>query len=515
MELEDEEQQTAAPVNIYAQMEEEDQAKKEQLDAEAAEAAKGTPIADALESAANLPSAALGRLVEGAENFTTQATEDANTSNPISTAASIIRPVLGVGEEITKVGMDVWKATWGQHPAIDNDIVAGGLDAIGNSSLAKAAMEALGKGVEAWDAWAKKNPVNAQILKDTGVVAEVFAPKVKIPGKHEKNVRKWQRKGNTQDITERKDGIQKLVEPDTRVGEGTTTEEGLLRRKTYEPSPHEDSIIEAMSLVDEVDPKRSFVHNNQVVLEEARKLQKDTKKAIVKSGNPSIDKDAVLGEITETIADMDQIPGYHSLSGDAKKYAEDYYKEIEQLLQNTKGSRATQILEVRQKFDKYVEAGAKVYDPHKESAKQVAARNIRNILNQAVMDAVPGDDVYDLLQRQHLLLSGADIMSSKVAKEANNVITQSVNKLRELGNLPTTPLALFATGAAVVPFAPVIGGTAATAATGYMAWRTLSKGQRKREIASLIRAMDKSNADFSAERIYLLELMKSTDEEEQ
>jgi hypothetical protein len=58
------------------------------------------------------------------------------------------------------------------------------------------------------------------------------------------------------------------------------------RRKIYEPTDREDTIIKTMELVDDVDPDRSYTYNHYVVDQEARRLNKKLRQDIVKNRNP-------------------------------------------------------------------------------------------------------------------------------------------------------------------------------------------------------------------------------------
>ena len=492
-----------------------------------------TPIADFLQSASTLPERLSGSFLEGVDRVREDAQDvEGGMDNPVTTGANIARIGLEGLNEVAETGAAAWKATWGQHPMFDNDFVRSALSEVAESDTANYVMDVLNKGYDAWQGYKERNPTEAALIEDTGVVAEVLGPKVpgvskitrKVANKAdlEKRSRKWKRKGNQQDIDERKEGVTALLEPDNKYDPtlGDTIEnDNLLRTKQFVPNDRLDTIIESTSLVDDVNPKRSYTFNNMKIRDETKNLRKETNKVLLKHGNPKVDKTELIDDLNRVLDDMSSVPGYHSLSGDARKYAEDYYQEVMRILQDKKGSRATQILDARREFDKWVNAGSKVYDVNRESAKQVAASHIRNVLNDSVKRVDPSGDVHDLLTRQHNLLSASDMLGSKIAKEAGNVFSRTWHGMRELAHLPSTPLAIYATAVplATTALGPAVGGGVAVGGAAWQTYKALTSAQRKREIGRLLSWIDK-NADLkknlAAERVFLVELLKAEQEAE-
>ncbi|MHC4988535.1 MAG: hypothetical protein ACYTFX_08595, partial [Planctomycetota bacterium] len=193
----------------------------------------------ALESIAALPGG-ISQALEDA-TFTARVNDIPGSENPISAAASVIRPGLDVTGQVAGAGVDAWKATWGRHPLFDNPVVREGVSQLKNSKVADYAMKALTSGYDMWQEFAAENPNEAQVLEDIGVVAEAFSPK--MPSKRIDRLAKKQRsKATVKDIEARRQGIQKLVRADDMESGGQIRESSTAtgRRKIYEPTDRED-----------------------------------------------------------------------------------------------------------------------------------------------------------------------------------------------------------------------------------------------------------------------------------
>jgi hypothetical protein len=144
------------------------------------------------------------------------------------------------------------------------------------------------------------------------------------------------------------------------------------------------------------------------------------------------------------------------------------------------------------------------------------------VLNDTLKSTVPDADVHDLLTRQHNLLSGRDILQGKRAKEAHNMFSRVGHKLREIGHLPTTPLALAALGIAAAPLVPAAGATVAAGATGWQAYKLMKGPQRHRALASILSSIDRAAkreptlaTQLAPERALIVEMMKQSQEDEE
>jgi hypothetical protein len=190
-----------------------------------------TPVADMLETGANLPSEIGEHFVDGVENYTTAAADMPGMENPVTAAANLARPFLESINSVGSLGADAWMATYGQIPG-----VAGVIEDIANSDVAVKALEAFEKGGKWWDSMKKAHPVEAAIVADAGVVTEVL-PAGQVPAQLAKRARKLKRQGNEQQIVERRDGITEMILPDSKVGAGKTSEvgHGPTRRTVLEP----------------------------------------------------------------------------------------------------------------------------------------------------------------------------------------------------------------------------------------------------------------------------------------
>jgi len=197
------------------------------------------------------------------------------------------------------------------------------------------------------------------------------------------------------------------------------------------------------------------------------------------------------------------------------------------MLRESEGN-ALSLLEVRRQFDKFLSSGQKTaFDPTIESSKSVAGRYIRNVLNNKLKELTPGDDVQNYLDRMHNLLNAKDTLRKKRAKEASNVITRAWSSVKDVANLPSTPLALVATlGAGTSLVTPMGAATGAITGAGlYATVNLLKKKNRLKFYATTLSAIDKGIKAYSsdknvvaqlkADRLVIVDLINETRQEEE
>lgn len=479
-----------------------------------------TPVADMLETGQAAPGRVGEVWDEGWEHFKSDI-KDPLRGNPVTTAANIIRPALETVGVAGELGVDAWQATYGQlvPDSIQEQVM--------NSDTLRWGIELLEKGYDYWQQFESAYPLEAELLKDAGVVAEVATPKIKVDSKTVKSAERKQRAtASGQEIAERREGIYDLVR--TPGSQGRVTESSTVtgRREQWTPDQNEQNIAHTLETFDDVDPNRSYVYNHDVVEQATKGLNADLEKLLRKHHRVRVPKEDILADYDELLENLDQTEGYHALSSQARPQADTLLQETRRIIEEAnKGQgflRPSDLLKIRKEFDRLYNQSGGDYEASAVNARLFAARELRNVLNGKLKSVVPDGNVHDLLDRQHEGLKGRDILRAKRDREMSNMFSRAWHKLREYGHLPTTPLALYATATALgATGAGVAGGTLAVGTGAWQVYKGLKGPAKHKALASLLASINKAGRDnpalleeLATERIMLIELMKMGQEEE-
>lgn len=307
------------------------------------------------------------------------------------------------------------------------------------------------------------------------------------------------RMGRQQTIENRKEALAKMLEPTVlEKGEGSVTIEGPLRSKTYNPSPREDEVIAVTSLVDGINPRKTFTENYNVVADEIGRVRERLDARIKSRKNPQFDKEAVAGELEDLVEDI-LLSDEFQLGGGVPSFVRPIFNRAITLIQESDGT-ALGLLNVRRELDSWVERNAPAtFTGEYVNGKKLANTLIRDLINKKVGDLVPDVDVTGLLRKQHLLYDAKDRFDIKRQLEASNIVGRLLmNTQRVLGvRAPLTPLGIYGTGGIAATlfasgFAPFLTGSAALGAASYGAASILKSPQTKKALGALLSATDKA-----------------------
>lgn len=307
------------------------------------------------------------------------------------------------------------------------------------------------------------------------------------------------RLGRQQTIENRKESVSKMLEPTVlEKGEGQVTIEGVLRSKTYKPSPREDEVIAVTSLVDGINPRKTFTENYNVVSDEIGRVRERLDARIKNRKNPKFDKEEVAGELQDLVEDI-LVSDEFQLGGGVPSFVRPIFNRAMTLIQESDGT-ALGLLNVRRELDNWVERNAPAtFTGEYVNGKKLANNLIRDLINKKVGDLVPDVDVDGLLRKQHLLYDAKDRFDIKRQLEASNVVGRLLmNTQRVLGvKAPLTPLGIYGTGGIAATlfasgFAPFLTGSAALGAAAYGAANILRSPQAKKGLGALLSATDRA-----------------------
>jgi stalled ribosome alternative rescue factor ArfA len=312
------------------------------------------------------------------------------------------------------------------------------------------------QGKASYDKWAEENPDYANRLEEVVTIGALTrAPKTREGTRLDELV--TQRAAKT-----RGDKVRKMMEPPGKKGQGNLRINPKTKVKEYVPSEWEETVNKEVIRVPKVDPKKPYTDNMNAVRNEAS-AARNRLDTIVRQRGGDIDIGTLRGELNDLV---DGLSERTLLTGDAYKIGESIYKHADDLLAKSDGS-ALGVLQVRRDLDNWVSSQKNVFDSSFENATTVALKEIRDFLNDSVKEAVGGDDVARLLDKQNKLLYAGDRLEALAMKEADLPVGRMIQKLeRATGEkFPTTPLAQVATigygagkWALWTPFLPLVGG---------------------------------------------------------
>lgn len=360
---------------------------------------------------------------------------------------------------------------------------------------------------------------------DIGLLAAPAVKRVPFEGKIGDLGADITRLGRQQSIENKKEAVGKMLEPTVlEKGEGKVTIEGVLRSKTYNPSPREDEVIAVTSLVDGVNPRKTFTENYNVVSDEIGRVRERLDSRIKSKRNPKFDKEEVAGELEGLVEDI-LVSDEFQLGGGVPSFVRPIFNRAITLIQESDGT-ALGLLNVRRELDNWVERNAPAtFTGEYVNGKKLANTLIRDLINKKVGELVPDVDVDGLLRKQHLLYDAKDRFDIKRQLEASNAVGRALmNTQRVLGvKTPLTPLGIYGTGGIAATlfasgFAPFLTGSAALGAAAYGAANILRSPQSKKALGALLSATDKAIKatkneqmikQLKADRVLLVSLLQN------
>jgi hypothetical protein len=375
------------------------------------------------------------------------------------------------------------------------------------------------KGTAAWEEFATNKPQEAQLLANTlNVGASMVGRAVhayESLGLGDK-AKKLKREGLTIKQQKEYDALSTLITPESRVGKGETDAVGPFNTTRYTPDAKEDTVIHALAVDGSFDSKQTYAWNLGNATERIGHYRKELEKLLGKLHRERWDPKDLAENLGDSMEDLSEMPGFHSLVGEKAKVAENYLKDAHKIIKEAKKTPKG-LLEARRKFDDIVQAQTDVYGSDADSAKKIIAQHVRNVMNDE-LKRLGGDDVHHLLSMQSNIITAKSILKKKAEYEANHVLQRTWKTLQRYAHLPSTPLALYTLGAVTAPMTPYVAAGAGVAATGLVGAKLLSKGKRKLILAQTIGGIDKMMKKpynkaildtLKADRQALLELMKN------
>lgn len=377
------------------------------------------------------------------------------------------------------------------------------------------------EGLDSYKAWAKENPQYAESFETFIDLGAMINPASRarrgMPGAEKA------KDMSAAAIRERKRNlVDKLMEPHYTKeagydGEFIQSTTGL-RNNEYYPTNRENRVRETLTDLEEFDPTDNYLRAENVVSNAIETEAKRVTAYIQRAGNPEINIDSALEYVDGSMDDMISAPGYTNLSSEAQSRLRSYVdlaKEIMKEEMSGGSNTALALYQARKAFDKEVNrvSPGGTLDADVMTSRAIAARHVRNRMNDLLKENTPGDEVAESFDKMHNLMQARDHLSLRSIRLANNVISRLWQRGAALANFPSTPLALYATFAgassalAAIGFNPATGLATAGAGLGiYGLLKAGSKANRLKFLSMTLNATDKAIKTYTGDKNLLREL---------
>jgi uncharacterized protein YbcI len=372
-----------------------------------------------------------------------------------------------------------------------------------NSEEAQSALALAKQGFAAYSKWKQGNPEVARDVENLFDVATLMSPATKVSPILPVDVmdtaaRKLTIAAKTQSREARKDTVLSMLDPDPlESGRGKVTTEGILGKKTYNPTAGDLEVAEVITNIKAFNPKESFTNNARRIEETIESTRTELDNRILSKGNPKINVKLVGSKIRKDLIDLMNSPEF-AVSGAVPKQAKAFNDVALDLIAKSDGTTLG-LLNVRRSLDKWAKDNSPAaFSPDYENSKRKIYSELRRSINEEVAATVPDVNVMGLLKKQTQMYNGLDIIDFKAKKESLTVLGRHLGNLERTYGIkpPSTPLAQAATigaGVSVAASVPgtVILGAGATVLTGALALKYFRGPKAKENIAFLMKQTTK------------------------
>ena len=389
-------------------------------------------------------------------------------------------------------------------------------DRIKDTDTFRLAAQAASLGDAGYQAFKQRMPEAAERFESAVDVNLLFSPRPDIPRLD--IAKRGAQKEATKLVRENKrNGVKILLEPVTPEMRDVFEEKGVLRTATWEPQEFDNLVIDTVTNMKGVKPNRSYWYNYRQVQKEVDAAKQTTDK-IITAQNKAIDSDKFLEDMQGAVDEVLKDPIVRIASGDIQKQLAELSEIVLESVQ-TSGSDLVGVLEVRRRFDNLMNN----FDGT-PSARSIAGKKIRSVINDTLKDNTRGDQLHNLLTKQFHGLTAMEDMLPKRNAEGRNVVSRTVRALKAVDLLPNTVLALGATG--TVGLGAMGGAVPATAAgvlgtAVYTGVQAMKPRNRARIYSSMLSAIDKAIPltkgtalkELEMDRLLIVDLIDQTREE--
>lgn len=409
-----------------------------------------------------------------------------------------------------------------------------------NTPIGQLGLKAAQEGVPAYQEFAEENPRAARNIESVVNIGLLVAPVSRSAKPSllqttqekralERAAASLRAGAEAQEAATRTSFIDDLISPKktakVRLEEtARTVEEGPLRSKVISLSAGEQRVAREIESIPGVTESKTLQGNLNAIREE---LGVEAESLLAQ-----LEESRVLIPRVETRRALEAagraLEGSPTLTGDAAKTAKRLVENAMKFVNENPGTSAG-LLRARQQFDQFLNTQRRnaLGDVPMENALTIAAKEIRQTMNQIIATKNPSAGVRASLDRQSNMFRAMDNIGPRAADEASNVIVRawqnamSVMPFRgQFNQIMATGFGIGGLGAAA-KFAPFFTGMVALGGIGYFGGKAVLSSAAKKATASLITQIDKAikvatNPDMlkqlRADRALLIQLVEGSEE---
>lgn len=265
-----------------------------------------------------------------------------------------------------------------------------------------------------------------------------------------------------------------------------STEKGLLRKATVEPSPQDAEIISTISNLP-VSKGKSMLANYNII-SQANEKEANGLILKLKSNDVPVGLDDVQLSIDNAFNKLKQNP-YVTGNGElaANKVVDVMNKAILDNADQNGIIKTSNLLQARKDFDRMIkdQKGGKIFDPSLDSPASIAIQGMRQSINDLIESKVQNLGFKDSLRKQSNLYRAMENIETKGGYQPKNAISRFAQKASNIIPVKNTiakgALALGATGALAT--APAL---TAGVLGGYGAYRVASSPLLRKGIGTTL-----------------------------
>jgi len=418
---------------------------------------------------------------------------------------------------------------------------AAGVDFIANSPKSMEALKAIEGGVESYGEWKKENPESALTLESVVNIGLLLAP-VPKGGKV---------KGNPEFVGPAKPTVVEkagqvlvdasgkqikdrstkkamdLIVPKSGVPEQTREVSKMgFKYNVVKPTLQEQKIVDTVATLkipQSASNQRSLNLIDDAIEAEAKTLERQV--ASSKEAIPLSESFKLLDEVAVNTKNTDAFVTANQLG----RMVDDVVVKAKSLLKENPQTPLG-VLQTRKELDNYIRSykadkSAFPSQDNVETALSIAVRDVRSALNNKVAETVPKANVLARLEKQSNLYRAKVPVIEKAKNDASNSIGriwQNVTGVTGL-KMPSTPLAIGITGAALAGWLPAIIGGVGVGIAGRAVYKGTISPELKKFLGQTLMASSKAlkqakNPEtirqLRADRAVILELLKNSKVEE-
>ncbi len=315
-------------------------------------------------------------------------------------------------------------------PQQAEDAIAGGVNYVAGSRP----VQALGRGLDAWKA---ASPDTYATAGEVGNIVTAFMPTKKLPIKDfgaGKRLAKSVAKTRAKEIAN-------VFEPDKpitgKIKAGDYIEKpGLLQRTEFVPNKQHQKMLDEISSIPEIDPRRSAVKNREVLGSEINKAATSLTEKL--KGEPPIAQQKVLDALDNA---KDKIRHTPAIVGDAAASAEKYASEFEKIIRSKMVNgeiTPNDLWQARMEFDRLVPKDTLTPGG---TAGHATTKALRTELNNLIDTHAPNVGVKQDFDRMHQMMKANDYLGRLAEGEGRNRLTRALDTLENRTGFrhPATP----------------------------------------------------------------------------